>query len=358
MPVYDRKRKAACGVDIATYETHCAQGLAREEFSWGLYFHRGRQDGIWLELRPNHNYAVDDDGDDDDTECRPRPTPFKLHRHRLSGSPRLQCQVVGIIRVLRVPFILCDELTWYLDWLALESYGTASRTFIWTTSMYLRTWHHIAQIFNNPMLAYGAQFDVNLFLREALRFSYENADYSIGGQLPRPIITSAYGTELDLPDETNVKQRLMLAPATRLGTARFRPRLVRVRSKLSILARRGCKTLWRRVIRMNVISKKKGKPHLWLHTGHVIRPRLHNSDIFQTPPCIDRLMEKTLVGNFLCAIYMRFAIPIGSPMLRFEGAKKVASVLHTYHGTPTFWMHFPPSSLSSNPAITWHRYVP
>ncbi|KAG5942441.1 hypothetical protein E4U59_001118 [Claviceps monticola] len=64
---------------------------------------------------------------------------------------------------------------------------------------------------NNPMLTYGARFDVNLFLCEALRFSYENADYSIGGQLPRPIITSAYGTELDLLDETNVKQRLMLA---------------------------------------------------------------------------------------------------------------------------------------------------
>ncbi|KAG6180575.1 hypothetical protein E4U36_004740 [Claviceps purpurea] len=211
MPIYGRKRKAACGVDIATYETHCAQGLAQEEFSWGLYFHRGRQDGIWLELRPNHNYAVEDNGDDDDSECRPRPTPFKLHRHRLSASPRLHCRVVGIIRVLCVPCILCDELTWYLDWLALESYGTASRTFIWATSMYLRTWHHIVQMLNNPMPAYGAQFDVNLFLREALRFSYENADYSIGGQLPRPIITSAYGTELDLLDETNVKQRLMLA---------------------------------------------------------------------------------------------------------------------------------------------------
>ncbi|KAG5915825.1 hypothetical protein E4U61_004210 [Claviceps capensis] len=190
MPIYGRKRKAACGVDIATYETHCAQDLAQEEFSWGLYFHRGWQDGIWS-----------NDGDDDDSECRPRPTPFKLHRHRLSASPRLHCRAVGIIRVLRVPCILCDELTWYLDWLALESCGTASMTFIWATSMYLRTWHHIIQMLNNPMLAYGARFV----------FSYENADYSIGGQLPRPIITSAYGTKLDLLDETNVKQRLMLA---------------------------------------------------------------------------------------------------------------------------------------------------
>ncbi|KAG5995282.1 hypothetical protein E4U52_000198 [Claviceps spartinae] len=194
MPIYGRKRRAACGVDIATYETHCAQGLAQEEFSWGLYFHRGRQDGIWLELRRNHNRIAEDDGDDDD-ECQPRPTLFELHRHRLYASPRLQCRV----------------LTWYLDWLALESYSTASRTFIWATSMYLRMWHHIVQMLNKPMLVYGAQFDVNLFLREALRFSYENADYSIGGQLPRPIITSVYGTELDLPDETNVKPRLMLS---------------------------------------------------------------------------------------------------------------------------------------------------
>ncbi|KAG5954825.1 hypothetical protein E4U58_007459 [Claviceps cyperi] len=208
MPIYGRKRRAACGVDIATHETHCAQGLAQEEFIWGLYFHRGRQDGIWLELRRNYNHVVEDDDDD---ECRLRPTLFELHRHHLSASPRLQCRVLGIIRVLRVPCTLCDELSWYLDWLALESYSTASRTFIWATSMHLRTWHHIVQTLIKPMLAYGARFDVNLFLREALRFSYENADNSIGGQLPRPIITSAYGTEMDLPDETNVKQRLMLA---------------------------------------------------------------------------------------------------------------------------------------------------
>ncbi|KAG5980146.1 hypothetical protein E4U55_004351 [Claviceps digitariae] len=200
VPIYGRKPSESREVDIATYETHCAQDLAQEEFSWGLYFHRGDQDGIWYNLRRQ----------DEHIRYRACPTLFNLHRQHVTASPRLQSQVVGLIRVLRVPRILCDELTWYLDWLAWESYGTATRTFIWVTSMYLRTWHHIIRVLNNPNLAYGSQFDVNLFLREALNFSYENAVYALGGQLPRPIIKSAYGTELEIPGEHGVKKSLVL----------------------------------------------------------------------------------------------------------------------------------------------------
>ncbi|KAG6014358.1 hypothetical protein E4U54_005436 [Claviceps lovelessii] len=201
MPIYGRNPSDSREVDIATYETHCAQDLAQEEFNWGLYFHRAERDGIWYNLRRQ----------EEDIRHRPCPTLFSLHRHHVTASPRLQCQVVGLIRVLRVPRILCDELTWYLDWLARESYGTATRTFIWVTSMYLRTWHHIVRMLNNPNLAYGSQFDVNLFLREALNFSYENAEYAVGGQLPRPIIKSAYGTVLEIPGEHVLNQSLVLA---------------------------------------------------------------------------------------------------------------------------------------------------
>ncbi|OAQ64101.1 hypothetical protein VFPPC_05437 [Pochonia chlamydosporia 170] len=171
-------------IDIATYEIHCAQDLAQEEFNWGLYFHRGHQDGIWYCLTRQN---VADYGS---------PTLFQLWRQQLRTSPRLHCQVVGLLRVLRVPDILCDELTGYLDWLALGSYGTVTRTFIWVTSIYLRTWHHIIRKLDNPSLKYGTQFDVNLFLREALSFVYAHVQYAIGGQLPRPVIKSAFGVEL------------------------------------------------------------------------------------------------------------------------------------------------------------------
>lgn len=178
-------------IDIATYEIHCAQDLAQEEFNWGLYFHRGSQDGIWYTLARQ----------DMDMNTYTAATLFQLFRQQTRSSPRLLCQVVGLVRVLRVPSILCDELTGYLDWLALGSYGTVTRTFIWVTSMYLRTWHHIIRKLDNPSLGYGTQFDVNLFLREALSFAYADLQYAIGGQLPRPIIKSAFGIELGIADE-------------------------------------------------------------------------------------------------------------------------------------------------------------
>lgn len=181
--------KLSRGLDIATYEIHCAQDLAQEEFNWGLYFHRGNQDGIWYALARQ------------DVMSYPAPTLFQLSRQQIKSSPRLHCQVVGLVRVLRIPEILCRELTTYLDWLALGSYGTVTRTFIWVTSMYIRTWHHVIPKPENPALRYGIQFDVNLFLREALSFAYAEVPYTIGGQLPRPIIRSAFGVELGITEE-------------------------------------------------------------------------------------------------------------------------------------------------------------
>jgi hypothetical protein len=66
--------------------------------------------------------------------------------------------------------------------------------------MYLRTWHHIVRKLEHPSLGYGTQFDVNLFLREALSFAYAEVPYAMGGQLPRPIIKSAFGIELGVAE--------------------------------------------------------------------------------------------------------------------------------------------------------------
>ncbi|GAO18995.1 uncharacterized protein UV8b_00108 [Ustilaginoidea virens] len=188
--IRDRKPGPSGEIDIATYETHCTRDLAQEEFSWGLYFHRASRDGVRYSLKRQQGGSAGR-----------RSALFRLDRQQVSSSPRLQCQVVGLVRVLRVPPILCEELTWYMDWLALQSHVTATRSFIWATSMYLRTWHHTVRMLNNPSLAYGTRFDVNLFLREALGFAYAHVDYAMGGQLPRPIIKSAFGTELGVLEE-------------------------------------------------------------------------------------------------------------------------------------------------------------
>ncbi|KAK2608519.1 hypothetical protein QQS21_002981 [Conoideocrella luteorostrata] len=181
-----------CEVNIATYETHCAQDLAHEEFDWGLYFHRGVRDGIWYHLTRRN-----------DTQFR-SSTRFDLDRRQVESSPRLQRNVVGLVRVLHVSQHLCEELAWYMDWLAGESYRTAARSFIWVTSMYLRTWHHIVRASNTPSLTYGAKFDVNQFLRETLNFAYGDVDYAVGGQLPRPIIRSIFGTELGISEQDGI----------------------------------------------------------------------------------------------------------------------------------------------------------
>ncbi|KZZ96127.1 hypothetical protein AAL_04423 [Moelleriella libera RCEF 2490] len=196
-------------IDIATYETHCAQDFtAQEEFAWGLYFHRATQDGLWYNLRRYHHYDLDNSRGAY-AGLAPAAGLFALDRKLMMLSPRLQHRVVGLVRVLRVPKLLCGELTWYMDWLALESYATATRSFIWVTSMFLRTWHHFLRILDKisivshsdaaaAVAAYGAQFDVNLFLREALCFAYGNVEYAVGGQLPRPIMKSVFGIDLGI----------------------------------------------------------------------------------------------------------------------------------------------------------------
>ena len=187
IPVRYDKPPVLCDVDIATYETHCTPDLCPEEFNWGLYFHRGRQDGVALNLkRGTHGFL----------------SYLELDRRNTTASPRLDLRVVGLVRVLRVPDFLSDEILWYLDWLALESAGSTNRTFIWATSMYLRTWHHIVQNLGYHHLSYGLQFDVNLFLRESLLFSYGEVKFALGGQLPRPILRSAFGTEIGVGGKT------------------------------------------------------------------------------------------------------------------------------------------------------------
>ncbi|KAL7944248.1 hypothetical protein V8C42DRAFT_326265 [Trichoderma barbatum] len=204
-------------LDLASYEVSCAEGIDREEFDWGIYIHRGYGNGTWYGLRRVSN-TIDTgmDGtlcssmsnmgaasvtDDASVACS---LPFyTLSRQEMRLSPRLQTRVAALIRVLCVPDSCADNLTSYLDWLAVQTAPSATRSFIWSSSMYLRTRRHLSADPNGTIDdAAATGFNTTGFLQEALHLAYKEVWYGLGGQLPRPMIASAFGVEL-LPEEAN-----------------------------------------------------------------------------------------------------------------------------------------------------------
>ncbi|KAK4067190.1 uncharacterized protein Triagg1_7918 [Trichoderma aggressivum f. europaeum] len=209
-------------LDLASYEVSCAKGIDREEFDWGVYLHRGYGNGTWYELR-RVSCAIDagiDDGallgssgrasmgsiagagtgDGDGASVVARSLPFfTLSRREMRLSPRLQTRVAALVRVLRVPESFADGLTPYLDWLAVQTAPSATRSFIWASSMYIRTRHHFSAYTNGTVGdgdAAATGFATTGFLQEALHLAYKEVWYGLGGQLPRPMMASAFGVEM------------------------------------------------------------------------------------------------------------------------------------------------------------------
>ncbi|KAK5996666.1 hypothetical protein PT974_02005 [Cladobotryum mycophilum] len=190
--------------DLTTYETWCADTYELEEFDWGLYWHRGRGDGTWYGLSPvDHSIDIHLTRLGLSTSIGmsgvvfPPLYKYTLIRRDMCQSPRLQGHVAGLIRVLHVPGSVASELTTYLDWLAAHAAATATRSFIWATSLYLRTRRHItANPRDGANQGMPAGFDITGFLCEALHFAYGEVCHGLAGQLPRPIMVSAYGVDL------------------------------------------------------------------------------------------------------------------------------------------------------------------
>ncbi|UKZ80367.1 hypothetical protein TrVFT333_008125 [Trichoderma virens FT-333] len=198
-------------LDLALYEVSCAKGIDREEFDWGVYFHRDYGNGTWYGLRrlsstidtgmdgtrgsSMSSMGTTNMGDGASVPCS---LPFyTLSRQEMRLSPRLQTRVAALIRVLRVPDCFADGLTPYLDWLAVQTAPSAMRSFIWATSMYLRTRHHFSTYLNGTAGDVAATgFTTTGFLQEALDLAYKEVWYGLGGQLPRPMIASAFGVEI------------------------------------------------------------------------------------------------------------------------------------------------------------------
>ncbi|KAK7414799.1 hypothetical protein QQX98_006401 [Neonectria punicea] len=180
-------------LDPSIYETSCTQGYGNEEFQWGLYWHRGLGDGTWFMLH-RRPYQPD-------VEIPGVTVPvYVLDRQEMSQSPRLFAHVVGLVRVLRVPVVLAADLTSYLNWLAPEAAIQAHRSFMWATSVYLRTRRHVAKV--QGTVDRGAEgFDITVLLYEAVQFAYGEVWYGLARQLPRPIMASDAGLAMAPGDE-------------------------------------------------------------------------------------------------------------------------------------------------------------
>ncbi|KAL7937319.1 hypothetical protein V8C35DRAFT_331174 [Trichoderma chlorosporum] len=203
-------------LDLASYEVSCARGIGKEEFDWGIYFHRGYGNGTWYGLR--RVSSTIDAGMDGTQGSRmsnmgtasmggvagvASSLPFYvLSKQDMRLSPRLQTRVAAMIRVLLVPDSIADGLTPYLDWLAVQTAPSATRSFIWATSMHLRTRHHVSAYLNGTFGEVAATgFTTTGFLQEALHLAYKEVWYGLGGQLPRPMIASAFGVEIRLEED-------------------------------------------------------------------------------------------------------------------------------------------------------------
>ncbi|KFH44628.1 hypothetical protein ACRE_045600 [Hapsidospora chrysogenum ATCC 11550] len=203
--------------DPREYETSVADGHGREEFAWGLYWLHDHQRGTWYTLRRQPNDHNDGSGG--------RPSSSPSHVLTMATIPpsalRLNNNIVGLVRVLSsstpaggsgIDHPVTDEIPAYLHWLTARAAPAATRTFIWATTAYMRCRRHLAHVYaggeDDDAAHYSEgeagvrRFEINKFLEEALGFAYGEVSYGlIGGQLPRPVMASEFGVELQLVEE-------------------------------------------------------------------------------------------------------------------------------------------------------------
>ncbi|CAH0054313.1 unnamed protein product [Clonostachys solani] len=183
--------------DVTNYELECAHGFANEEFSWGLYFYHDESKGTWYTLRRVSPLSID--------RTMPIPPAFEMIKQDVPlATLRLNVMLVGLIRVFAVdPGANTDAhmggFGSYLDWLTANLAIQATRSFLWVVGAYVRCRQHVVRAHG---LSDPGTFDISRFLHEALTFAYLEVWYAVGGQLPRPIISSESGAALVLDEIT------------------------------------------------------------------------------------------------------------------------------------------------------------
>ncbi|KAI5462869.1 hypothetical protein BGZ63DRAFT_422286 [Mariannaea sp. PMI_226] len=176
--------------DPGYLEAVIAQANTVEDFQWGLYYHRGLRDGTWYTLQRVQSLP-------DDAILGITHPMFELKRREVQASPRLDWDVIGLVRLMKTPFDVAGTLTSYLDWLTPLAAMQAQQTYLWATSVYFRTRRHVLKLQNKSEYPES----VTRLLEECLEFAYSEVWYALGRQLPRPIFSSAWAYA-PLPGET------------------------------------------------------------------------------------------------------------------------------------------------------------
>ncbi|KAI6779313.1 uncharacterized protein J7T54_000411 [Emericellopsis cladophorae] len=156
---------------------------------YGLYWLDDKGAGTHYTMRRNTAYLYR-------CEVDPKQSLYLLTIETVSPVElRMKRSVVIILQVFGVPRPLCDVVTTYLVWLLRHTARTASRTFIWAATGYVRSREHTAGVYTDGDDS-GNTFVVNGFLREALGLAHSELGYAIGGQVPRPVIVSRFAVTI------------------------------------------------------------------------------------------------------------------------------------------------------------------
>lgn len=194
-------------MDLQHYLVHGTCQKGPEDFEWGLYLHHGGGGnglvGKWYCLQ---NTIADDD-----------ETPrYKLLAHNMTQSPRLVYGVVGLIQLMHVPVETAFDVMALLDEIAPTLLVPGYRSFFWAARVYVQVRKAVGEKLDVIDQVIERRFDYEVFLREGLEFVISEIPYAQVRQLPRPILKSQFGVDMEnLPTRhTATAQEIAMRTAT------------------------------------------------------------------------------------------------------------------------------------------------
>ncbi|WYZ42684.1 hypothetical protein EsH8_VI_000383 [Colletotrichum jinshuiense] len=193
LPIYLGRKKHTYATAVpedsdfpfCTYEAMVSEGLSAEEFHWDLYWHISDSAptspdgdggcGVIYRLRQLRIFPP--------THAYDRVDVIRVRSH---------AQLVGLVRVLKVPTAVIPHLTRYLDWMTKEFARVAQRSYVWASMAYYRTRCHLLK--GNGVRDHTFnQFDISRFTAEMLSFAYKEVPSALeldGAAAPRPVVMS------------------------------------------------------------------------------------------------------------------------------------------------------------------------
>lgn len=182
--------------NLQRYCFHGTFGDGPEELEWGLYLHREPKDGIvgkWYTLRSGP--SKHEDG---------KPE-YTFNMRDMPHSPRVVHYVIGLIRILEMPVAIIPRVISTMDRMGPKFISRAHTSYIWATSLYVRTRRFVASKLRIVDRA-TENFDFEILIKEHLEFIDDEYWYARMRQLPRPITSSSVEVRM-LPDDAESESK-------------------------------------------------------------------------------------------------------------------------------------------------------